>query len=54
METIRIGIITCSNATDDLNCCSVSCFRDFNKRSGSFSRYPQEASLRLVGIVSCA
>lgn len=53
-KAIRIGIITCSNATQDMDCCSVSCFRDFNKRLGSFQEYPPDTPLRLIGIINCA
>jgi len=28
----RIGILTCSNATQDLGCSSVSCLHDMRKR----------------------
>ncbi|MGV1099327.1 CGGC domain-containing protein [Thiovibrio sp. JS02] len=49
----RIGILTCSNATQDLGCSSVSCLADFRKRKGAFARYPQEEKLTLVGIINC-
>jgi predicted metal-binding protein len=49
----RIGILTCSNATQDLGCSSVSCLSDFRKRKGTFAEYPQEEKLTLVGIISC-
>ncbi len=49
----RIGILTCSNATQDLGCSSVSCLADFRKRKGSFADYPQEEKLTLVGIINC-
>jgi len=49
----RIGILTCSNATGDLGCSSVSCLRDLRKRDGEFSRYPADRPLDLVGIISC-
>ncbi|HSA78827.1 MAG TPA: CGGC domain-containing protein [Nitrospirota bacterium] len=49
----RIGILTCSNATQDLGCSSVSCLFDFRKRRGTFAEYPQEDKLTLVGIISC-
>ena len=49
----RIGILTCSNATQDLGCSSVSCLSDFRKRRGTFAEYPQEDKLTLVGIISC-
>jgi predicted metal-binding protein len=49
----RIGIMTCSNATQDLGCSSVSCLSDFRKRKGMFSGYPQEEKLTLIGIINC-
>ncbi len=50
----RIGILTCSNATQDLGCSSASCLADFRKRRGSFAAYPADQQLDLVGIISCA
>lgn len=49
----RIGILTCSNATQDLGCSSVSCLADLRKRRGSFADYPAAEPLDLVGIISC-
>ena len=49
----RIGILTCSNATQDLGCSSVSCLSDFRKRKGSFAEYPQDEKLTLMGIINC-
>jgi len=49
----RIGILTCSNATQDLGCSSVVCLADLRKRKGFFATYPQEESLDLVGIINC-
>ena len=49
----RIGILTCSNATQDLGCSSVSCLADFRKRKGAFSKYPQDEKLTLTGIINC-
>lgn len=49
----RIGILTCSNATQDLGCSSVSCLSDLRKRRGSFADYPENESLDLVGIINC-
>jgi predicted metal-binding protein len=49
----RIGILTCSNATQDLGCSSVSCLADFRKRRGSFAAYPADQPLDLVGIINC-
>ncbi len=49
----KIGILTCSNATQDLGCSSVSCLADFRRRKGAFSDYPPEEKLTLVGIINC-
>ncbi len=49
----RIGILTCSNATQDLGCSSASCLSDFRKRKGAFAEYPEAEKLTLTGILSC-
>ena len=49
----RIGILTCSNATQDLGCSSVSCLADFRKRKGTFAEYLENEKLTLVGIINC-
>jgi len=49
----RIGILTCSNATQDLGCSSVSCLADLRKRRGTFKKYPSDEPLDLVGIINC-
>jgi len=49
----RIGILTCTNATQDLGCSSVSCLADFRKRKGAFAAYPENEKLTLVGIINC-
>lgn len=49
----RIGLLTCSNATQDLGCSSVSCLADVRKRRGAFADYPAEQKLDLVGIINC-
>ena len=50
---VRIGILTCSNATQDLGCSSVSCLADLRKRRGTFASYPADEPLDLVGIINC-
>lgn len=50
----RIGIITCSNCTQDVNCAAVVCLADMRKRRGFFERYPRDEPLDLVGLISCA
>jgi len=49
----RIGVLTCSNATQDLGCSSVSCLADLRKRRGTFADYPANEPLDLVGIINC-
>ena len=49
----RFGQLTCSNATQDLGCSSVSCLADFRKRKGTFADYLQDEKLTLVGIINC-
>lgn len=53
MDLAKIGIMTCSNATQDLGCSSVSCLADFRRRKGTFAAYPQEEKLTLTGIINC-
>jgi len=50
----RIGILTCSNCTQDTNCASVVCLGDMRKRRGFFEQYPQDEPLDLIGIINCA
>ena len=50
----RIGIITCSNCTQETNCSSVVCLADMRKRNGFFDSYPREEPVDLVGLVHCA
>ena len=50
----RIGILTCSNCTQDANCASVVCLGDLRKRKGLFEQYDKEDKLDLVGIINCA
>jgi predicted metal-binding protein len=50
----RIGILTCSNCTQDSNCASVVCLADMRKRRGFFATYPQDEPLELIGIINCA
>lgn len=50
----RIGIVTCSNCTQDANCASVACLGDLRKRRGFFDRYSNDEPLDLIGIINCA
>ena len=50
----RIGILTCSNCTQEANCASVVCLGDMRKRRGFFERYQNDEKLDLIGIINCA
>ncbi|MGC9967862.1 MAG: CGGC domain-containing protein [Syntrophobacteraceae bacterium] len=50
----RIGIVTCSNCTQESHCASVVCLGDMRKRKGFFERYLKEEPLDLIGIINCA
>ena len=54
MSTRRLGIITCSNATQELDCCSIVCLSDLYKRQGMYACYPAGETLRPAGIISCS
>ena len=49
----KIGILTCSNSTQDLGCSSVVCLADLRKRKGAFAVYPKDEKLTLTGIINC-
>ena len=49
----RIGLLTCTNTTQDLACSSFGCFNDFNNGTGKFTRYSDEGAV-LIGIINCA
>lgn len=50
----RIGIMTCSNCTQETNCAAVVCLGDLRKRRGFFETYRDEEKIDLIGIISCA
>ncbi len=50
----RIGILSCSNATQDMGCSSVSCLRDMRNRKGAFEKYKKDECLDLIGIINCS
>jgi predicted metal-binding protein len=50
----RLGILTCSNCTQETHCASVVCLGDLRKRRGLFARYAADEPLDLIGIINCA
>ncbi len=51
---IKIGLITCGNATQDLNCASIGCLKALNNKAAYFADYPEDEPIELTGIISCA
>ncbi len=51
---IKIGLITCGNAVQDLNCASFGCLKALNNKAAYFADYPQDEEIELSGIISCA
>ena len=49
----KIGILTCSNATQDLGCSSPSCLKSLRERLGAFADYDESENLVLTGIINC-
>ena len=50
----RIGIITCSNITNDFACASFFCLADSHAGKGTFARYAEGGGVNVVGIISCS
>lgn len=51
----RIGLLTCSNTTQDVGCSSFLCLKDINAGEGKFKRYITNGGrAELVGIINCA
>ncbi len=50
----RIGIITCSNMTNDMACSSFGCLQDSHTGKGKFAQYADRGGAQVVGIISCS
>ena len=50
----RIGILTCSNTTQDAGCSSFMCLKGVNENTGEFSRHADQGGTELAGIINCA
>jgi len=51
----RIGILTCSNMTQDLACSSAGCLEALNAGEGEFELYSENGGkAALVGIINCS
>jgi len=49
----KIGIITCSNATIEMDCCAAPCLRDLNQHLGIFKEHHEYPPI-LAGMITCA
>jgi predicted metal-binding protein len=52
MGKIKLGIITCSNATRTLDCPAGACLKDLHEFKGSFKQY-NDIEVELAGVISC-
>jgi predicted metal-binding protein len=52
MKKKKLGILTCSNMTQILDCPVGGCLRDMNNREGAFEAY-YNADIELIGTISC-
>lgn len=50
----KIGILTCTNTTQDLGCSSFKCLEDIYQNGGEFKRYETQGGTQLAGIINCA
>ncbi len=50
----RIGILTCSNCTQESNRGSVVCLGDMRKRGAFFNAYPKDEPIDLIGMINYA
>ena len=51
-RTNKIGILTCSNTTQVLDCPVSACLKDMYDLKGAFARYKGQ-DVELVGVISC-
>lgn len=49
-----IGILTCSNTTQDVGCSVFGCLRAANAAQAPFSPAEYPGGVRVVGVISCA
>ena len=49
----KIGIITCSSATFEMDCCAAVCLRDMHQHLGEFKKHHTTPPI-LAGMITCA
>ena len=50
----KVGILTCSNTTQNAGCPSFMCMKGVNENGGEFARYKENGGAELMGIINCA
>ncbi len=50
---MKIGILTCTNTTQNLDCSSSGCLRAFNDGTGAFAAHGDE-EIEIAGVINCA
>jgi predicted metal-binding protein len=51
---VRIGILTCTNTTQDVGCSSFKCLEGVYDSVGEFERHKENGGAQLAGIINCA
>lgn len=51
---MKIGILTCRNSTQELNCCSTGCLVEAQAGTGEFAAHKDKGGSQVIGIISCA
>ncbi|MBF0547577.1 MAG: CGGC domain-containing protein [Candidatus Riflebacteria bacterium] len=49
----KIGILSCSNSTQDARCCTFGCLEALNKNEDCFAFYSKSGGATLTGIINC-
>ena len=49
----KIGILGCDSTTRSMNCVMIGCFGNLREKKGSFTDYPKDEPLNLIGIIHC-
>lgn len=50
----KVGILTCSNTTQDLGCSSFKCLESIYSNGGEFKQHEEHGGTQLAGIINCA
>lgn len=53
-DMTKIGILNCSNVTQELGCAATDCLRGMYRGEAAFAEHNNQGGAQLVGIVNCA